>query len=136
MAGISNISSSYQVQGSSTAQTSSESISTASVSAAAETEKVSPVTIKEDTGRKSEDESKGEEYTPSNEALKEAVKVINSKLGDSKAVFGVHEATKKLTIKIVDKDTDKVRKEYPVEETLDALARLWDSAGIMVDEKR
>ena len=135
MAGISNISSSYQVQGSSASTTISDKPVTAAAAPAAEVENVSPVSIKESTGRKNDD-AKGEEYTPSNEALQEAVKVINNKLGDSKAVFGIHEETNKLTIKIVDKDTDKVRKEYPVEETLDALARLWESAGILVDEKR
>ena len=40
------------------------------------------------------------------------------------------------TIKIVDKDTDEIIKEFPAEKTLDMIARVWEMAGIMVDEKR
>ena len=51
-------------------------------------------------------------------------------------MFGVHEATKRVTIKIVDKDTKKVVKEFPPEKTLDMIAKVWEMAGILVDEKR
>lgn len=107
------------------------------VNSAAEVEKTTPaVSISENTGRANEGQNKGEDYTPSNEAVKKAVEVINKKLGDSRAVFGVHEDTNRVTIKMVSKDSKEVLKEYPVEETLDALAKLWDMAGVMVDEKR
>ena len=39
-------------------------------------------------------------------------------------------------IKMVDKETRKVIKEFPAEETLDLIAKAWELAGIMVDEKR
>lgn len=55
---------------------------------------------------------------------------------NTKAVFGVNEATNRITIKIVDKDTDEIIKEFPAEKTLDMIARVWDMAGIMVDERR
>lgn len=107
------------------------------VNSAAEVEKTTPaVSISENTGRANEGQNKGDDYTPSNEAVKKAVEVINKKLGDSRAVFGVHEDTNRVTIKMVSKDSKEVLKEYPVEETLDALAKLWDMAGVMVDEKR
>ena len=38
-------------------------------------------------------------------------------------------------IKIVDKDSKDVIKEYPPEETLDMIQKVWEMAGIMVDEK-
>ena len=108
------------------------------VNSAAEVEKTTPaVSISENTGRANEGQNgKNDDYTPSNEAVKKAVEVINKKLGDSRAVFGVHEDTNRVTIKMVSKDSKEVLKEYPVEETLDALAKLWDMAGVMVDEKR
>jgi len=106
-------------------------------SAAAVEKTASEVTISENTGRANDGQNgKNEDYTPSNEAVKKAVEVINKKLGDSRAVFGVHEDTNRITIKMVNKDSKEVLKEYPVEETLDALAKLWDMAGVMVDEKR
>ena len=52
------------------------------------------------------------------------------------AIFGYHEGTNRVTIKIVDKDTKKVIKELPPEKTLDMIAKVWEMAGIMVDEKR
>ena len=55
---------------------------------------------------------------------------------NAEAVFGIHEKTNRVTIKMVDKDTKKVIKEFPPDETLDMIARIWEVAGIMVDEKR
>lgn len=123
---VNSVSATNQVQGSQ------------AVNSAAEVEKVTPaVSISENTGRANEGQNgKNDDYTPSNEAVKKAVEVINKKLGDSRAVFGVHEDTNRVTIKMVSKDSKEVLKEYPVEETLDALAKLWDMAGVMVDEKR
>ncbi len=72
----------------------------------------------------------------STEALKKAVEEINKKVPNSEAIFGFHEETNRVTIKIVDKDSKKVIKEYPPEKTLDMIAKVWELAGILVDEKR
>lgn len=73
-----------------------------------------------------------------NTQLKKAVDDINkSALADqSEAVFGIHEKTNRVTIKIVDKKTKEVIKEFPPEKTLDMIAKVWEMAGLMVDEKR
>ena len=68
--------------------------------------------------------------------LKKAVEDINKKAVNSEAIFGIHEATNRVTIKIIDKDTKKVIKELPPEKTLDMIAKVWELAGLMVDEKR
>lgn len=73
---------------------------------------------------------------PSNEQLKRAVEEINKKANNSEAVFGVHEDTNRITIKIVDKESKEVIKEFPPEKTLDMIAKVWEMAGLMVDEKR
>ncbi len=69
-------------------------------------------------------------------SLKEAISKINSAQGNAEAVFGIHEGTNRVMIKMVDKETKKVIKEFPAEETLDLIAKAWELAGIMVDEKR
>ena len=51
-------------------------------------------------------------------------------------MFGIHEKTNHVTIKIVDKKTKEVIKEFPPEKTLDMIAKVWEMAGLMVDEKR
>lgn len=78
-----------------------------------------------------------EEATATNERLKEAVARFNKSSGaNSEAVFGIHEETNRVTIKIVDKKTKETIKELPPEKTLDMIAKVWEMAGIMVDEKR
>lgn len=71
-----------------------------------------------------------------NEKIKKAVEQLNKNMSHSEAVFGIHEATNRVTIKIVDKDTKEVIKELPPEKTLDMIAKVWEMAGILVDEKR
>ena len=71
-----------------------------------------------------------------NAQLRKAVEDINKKmLHNSEAIFGIHEGTNRVTIKIVDKESKKVLKEIPPEKTLDMIAKVWELAGIMVDEK-
>lgn len=71
-----------------------------------------------------------------NEQIRKAVEQINKRMGNSEAVFGIHDATNRVTIKIVDKETKEVIKELPPEKTLDMIAKAWELAGILVDEKR
>ncbi len=71
-----------------------------------------------------------------NETIKKAVDEINKTAKNSEAVFGIHDATNRVTIKIVDKNTKEVIKEFPPEKTLDMIAKVWEMAGLMVDEKR
>ncbi|MCR4705189.1 MAG: flagellar protein FlaG [Lachnospiraceae bacterium] len=73
---------------------------------------------------------------PSNEHIRKVVENLASKIGNSEAIFGIHEKTNRVTIKIVDKETKEVLREFPPEKTLDMIAKAWELAGIMVDEKR
>lgn len=70
-----------------------------------------------------------------NTQIKKAVEEINKKAHNSEAIFGIHDATNRVTIKIVDKDSKEVIKEYPPEKTLDMIAKVWEVAGLLVDEK-
>lgn len=72
-----------------------------------------------------------------NDQIKRTVEQLNkSMMAHSEAVFGMHEGTNRVTIKIVDKDTKEVLKEFPPEKTLDMIAKVWEMAGILVDERR
>lgn len=72
------------------------------------------------------------------EQLKKAIMEMNRRINNSneEAVVGVHEDTNRIMIKIMDKETKEVIKEFPPEKTLDMIARIWEMAGILVDEKR
>ena len=68
--------------------------------------------------------------------IKRAVEEINKRANNSEAVWGVHEDTNRVTIKIVDKQSKEVIKEFPPDKTLDMIARVWEMAGLMIDERR
>lgn len=72
------------------------------------------------------------------EQLKKAVAEMNEKINNSneEAIFGIHEKTNRIMIKIRNKDTKEIVKEFPPEKTLDMIAKVWEMAGILVDEKR
>ena len=76
-----------------------------------------------------------EKREASNENIKKAVSDLNKKMSNTTAQFGIHEGTNRVTVKIVDKETKDVLKEFPAEETLEMIAKVWELAGIMVDKK-
>ena len=90
-----------------------------------------------DQNNTSADANNEQQQQVTNEQIKKAVEKLNKNMmSHSEAVFGIHEATNRVTIKIIDKDTKKVIKELPPEKTLDMIAKVWEMAGILVDEKR
>lgn len=70
-----------------------------------------------------------------NDRIKKALKEMNAQLPNSEAKFGIHEETNRVMIKLVDKDTQEVIKEFPPEKTLDMIAKCMELAGVLVDEK-
>lgn len=87
-------------------------------------------------GQDSADNNAAKDQQATNEQIKKAVEQLNKNMPHSEAVFGIHEATNRLTIKIVDKDTKEVIRELPPEKTLDMIAKVWELAGIIIDERR
>ena len=116
---VSSSVSSYQGQGSSAktapVQQVSESRPVDFASAAKEI-RASEAEYKNPTFEQNENDENGAQATSS---LKEAISKINSAQGNAEAVFGIHEGTNRVMIKMVDKETRKVIKEFPAEETLD-----------------
>jgi len=85
----------------------------------------------------SENKNNTEDQQLTNDQIKKAVEALKKgQLENSEAVFGFHEATNRVTIKIVDKKTKEVIKELPPEKTLDMIAKVWEMAGLFVNEKR
>jgi flagellar protein FlaG len=50
--------------------------------------------------------------------------------------YSIHEKTKQIMVKVIDIETKDVIKEFPPEKILDMVAKMWEVAGIMVDERR
>jgi flagellar protein FlaG len=80
-----------------------------------------------------------EEYesSGSREMLDKAIEEANKKIAGYKKrmEYSVHEATNDIMVKIINSETEEVVKELPPEKTLDAVAKMLELAGILVDEK-
>ena len=134
----------YQAQNTQQAKPVQKAVENTDVSTTAEqtvsfdptTAKIKEVDEKNGQGTGTNNQGTSEQQTASNDQIRKAVEQLNKNMSHSEAVFGIHEATNRVTIKIVDKDTHKVIKELPPEKTLDMIAKVWELAGILVDEKR
>ena len=118
-----------------TEQSTGDNYSSASAQEAMQVDRT--INVVQDTQQKGNSvEQEQTQQQATNEQIKKAVEQMNKKLADSEAVFGIHEDTNRVTIKIVNKDTKEVIKELPPEKTLDMIAKVWEMAGILVDERR
>lgn len=55
---------------------------------------------------------------------------------DTHLKFEIHEKTKDIMVKVINNETGETLKEFPPEKILDMVAKLWEIAGLFVDEKR
>lgn len=113
-----------------------ESSSTSSVPAAEYVDRTTSVVENSQEKGQANDNSHTKDQESYNEKIRKAVEAMNKKLANSEAVFGIHEDTNRVTIKLVDKNTKEVIKELPPEKTLDMIAKVWEMAGILIDERR
>lgn len=67
-----------------------------------------------------------------------AVKQSNQKLKDAGMgwEFNYQRETERVSIKLVDRETNEVIREIPSEETIKILEKLWNMTGILLDERR
>lgn len=83
-------------------------------------------------------ELKGDYYSVSDEqlvrAIEHAIKAMEGRT--TQLSFSIHEETKLINVKVLDKETGEVIREVPPEKMLDFVANLWKMAGIIIDEKR
>lgn len=73
---------------------------------------------------------------PTMNSIESAFSSANSKLSKTRCEYSYDEDTKRVSIKVYDKDSDELIREVPPEKSLEMLQRILELAGIMVDEKR
>ena len=92
------------------------------------------------TGNGAEAQAQEQAENPENTSrrIKSAVEHANKTMrhAKTKCEFSYHEETKRVSIKVIDEETEEVIREIPPEETLEMLSKVWELAGLMVDEKR
>ena len=87
------------------------------------------------TEENKKDALKGE---ASQEQIKSAISEANRKIRmtNTRCEFQYHEKTNRVSIKVIDKSTDEVVREIPPEKTLEMVEKMWELAGLFVDERR
>lgn len=57
------------------------------------------------------------------------------RLVNTRFEFSIHEQTKAIMVKVIDEDSNEIIREIPPEKILDMVAKMWELAGILVDER-
>lgn len=107
--------------------------------AAAETVERSVVNVAKAVEAKTESGEPGKEkkeHKPSEATINDAVSSANRRMEHTRCEYSYHKETNRVSIKVLDADTDEVIREIPPEKSLDMLQKMWEMAGILVDERR
>lgn len=73
---------------------------------------------------------------PAMSSIESAVTSANHKMTSTRCEYSYDEITKRVSIKVYDKSSDELIREVPPEESLEMLQKMWELAGLIVDEKR
>lgn len=87
-------------------------------------------------GVQSDKEISTEKVKAAVDDLNKQVKQAASTIKHTQLSFKYHDDTNRISITVKDSDTDEVIREIPPEKALDMLAKAWELAGLMVDERR
>lgn len=84
------------------------------------------------------EKKKDYEMTVSDKAIISAIESANKKLvgSDKEFEFSIHDKTKAIMVKVINKETKEVVREIPPEKILDMISKLMELSGVFVDEKR
>lgn len=90
------------------------------------------------TANSNGDQTETRQDISSEKKFKDAITDANNKLIQkrTRCEFSYNEDVNRISIKVYDRQTDEVLKEIPADETLEMLEKIWDLAGLLVDEKR
>lgn len=97
----------------------------------------SNIKTKETSPNTKHTEKESKESALAEKKIKQAIDEANQRTKFTKKSFEyeVDDKTNRIAITIRDQETDEVIREIPSEETLDMVAKIWELAGIIVDEK-
>ena len=102
--------------------------------AVASTSQPAPVSEKGNAEQQGSEQQK--EHNPSEATINDAVSKANLRMEHTRCEYSYHKKTNRVSIKVINADTDEVIREIPPEKSLDMLQKMWEMAGILVDERR
>lgn len=97
-------------------------------------------TVNGSIGKDSENQNQNDDNSvkqPTQATIESAFADINSKIKEhrTRCEYAYDEPTRRITIKVYDDETKELIREVPPEESLEALQKIWERAGIIVDKK-
>lgn len=99
------------------------------------TDTVKKTAFGEDSDKgKTQDNQKDKEVAQS--TLESAMSNMNSRIKKTRCEYDFDDPTNTITVKVYDKDTGDLIREVPPEKSLEAIKKIWEIAGLIVDEKR
>lgn len=84
------------------------------------------------TGKSAEDKEK---MATERQILKAIEHVKNSQNGQTRCEFSYHDEINRVSIKVINRETDEVIREIPPEKSLEMVEKMWELAGILIDQK-
>ena len=74
----------------------------------------------------------------SDKVVMQAIERANNaiSIANKKFEYSIHEKTNEIMVKVIDTETNEVIREIPPEKILDMVAKMWEMAGLLVDERR
>ena len=83
-------------------------------------------------------EKNNKDNAATQQQIKNAISRLNNNMKQSRAKceFTYHEKINRVSIKIIDEETNEVIREIPPEEALEMITKLWELAGLLIDERR
>ncbi|MCG0275871.1 MAG: flagellar protein FlaG [Thermosediminibacteraceae bacterium] len=67
--------------------------------------------------------------------LTEGLEDFALEIKNTRFEFSIHEETKRVIVRIYDKDTNELLNEIPPEKFLDLIANIWKQVGLIIDKK-
>lgn len=95
-----------------------------------------PLPVEEKGNAEQQGGGQQKEHAPSEATIDDAVKKANLKMEKTRCEYSYHKETNRVSIKVFNAETDEVIREIPPEKSLDMLQKMWEMAGILVDERR
>lgn len=77
----------------------------------------------------------GKDKEPAKSTIDSAISAMNARLPKTHCAYAYDEDTKRITIKVFDDETEELIREVPPEKSLEILKKVWEVAGIIIDEK-
>ena len=79
---------------------------------------------------------KNADKEPAKSTIDSTISSLNIKMAKTRCAYAYDEDTKRITIKVYDDETDELIREVPPEKSLEVLKKIWELAGIIIDERR